>query len=63
MEKTIWYGMKGNDVRFADNQQALVSNGVNNPKSFTVNGEVTGLNLIGNANEQPGAQSPSSPTA
>lgn len=52
MNKTIWYGAKDNDVRFADNQAALTSQGIDNAQSFTVNGDVTGLNLIGHTSEQ-----------
>lgn len=47
MQKQIWYGAKDNAVRFADNQTALTNQGIDNPQSFTVNGDVSGLNLIG----------------
>lgn len=49
--KTIWYGAKDNAVRFAENQQALAQQGIDNPQQFTVNGEVTGLNLIGSSDQ------------
>lgn len=52
--KTIWYGSKDNSVRFAENQQTLAQHGIDNPQSFTVNGEVTGLNLLGQSDQQIG---------
>lgn len=52
MNKTIWYGAKDNDVRFADNQAVLTEQGITNCQSFTVSGEVDGLNLI-TATRQP----------
>lgn len=61
MNKTIWYGAKGNDVRFADNQAALTSEGITNAQSFNVTGEVTGLNLIGTNEQQVGGQSQAQP--
>lgn len=55
--KTIWYGAKDNDVRFADNQAALTDQGIDNARSFTVNGEVTDLPLVGHADQQQTSQS------
>jgi hypothetical protein len=52
MQKQIWYGVKDNNVLHANNQQALTSAGVSNPQSFTVNGEVTGLDFIGTTEQQ-----------
>lgn len=52
MEKTIWYGVKDNEARFADNQQTLTEQGINNCSSFTVDGEVSGLNLSTNETAQ-----------
>lgn len=46
MNKTIWYGAKDNDVRFADNKAVLTSQGIDNAQSFTVNGDVSGLELV-----------------
>lgn len=64
MQKTYWYGVASdNDVRFAENQQALTQAGIDNPQSFTVNGEVTGLHLINTNEQSAGAQSPSSQTS
>lgn len=62
MNKTIWYGVKNNDVRFADNQAALTEQGIDNAQSFSVNGDVTGLNLVGHSEQQTTQQSPQ-PTA
>jgi hypothetical protein len=50
MNKQIWYGTNGNNVAFAENKVALTEAGISNPQSFTVNGEVTGLDLIGGSN-------------
>lgn len=44
--KNIWYAVKDNDVRFANNQNSLTSQGFTNPQSFTVQGDVNGLSLI-----------------
>lgn len=63
MQKEIWYGAKDNTVRFADNQQSLVQAGINQPKSFTVNGEVTGLHLQNTNEQNVSGQSSSSQTA
>lgn len=47
MQKQIWYGADdANNVRFADNQSVLKSAGITNPQSFTVDGQVHGLNLV-----------------
>jgi hypothetical protein len=46
MNKTIWYGAKDNNVRFANHQNSLVSQGINNPQSFTTAGDVSGLTFI-----------------
>lgn len=50
MKKEIWYGTNGNNVAFSENRVALTDAGISNPQSFEVNGEVTGLNLIGGSN-------------
>jgi hypothetical protein len=63
MNKTIWYGAKNNAVRFSENEQALVQQGIDNPQQFTVNGEVTGLNLIGDTLTQNQNQSGAHATA
>jgi hypothetical protein len=55
MNKTYWYGANGGVVRFADNQAALTSEGIDNAQSFTVNGEITGLNLIGQTDQPVGS--------
>lgn len=54
MQKTIWYGAKDNNVRFSENKSDLSDAGINNPRSFTVSGEVTGLELT---NQQQTSQS------
>lgn len=45
MKQTIWYGAKDNNVRFAENKADLTSQGINEPRSFDVEGNVTGLEL------------------
>lgn len=50
--KTVWYGAKDNQVQFADNETTLAAQGINNPKSFTVNGEIDGLNIVGGAQQE-----------
>jgi hypothetical protein len=52
MNKTIWYGAKDNDVRFADSKLVLTDQGIDNAQSFTVEGEVSGLKLIGSEQQQ-----------
>lgn len=54
MNKEIWYGAKDSTVRFAASKDDLATQGIQNPQSFTVDGEVTGLNLITPVNEQAG---------
>jgi hypothetical protein len=46
MNKTVWYGAHDNDVRFATSKASLTEAGINNPQSFTVNGDIQGLNLV-----------------
>lgn len=58
MNKTIWYGAKDNDVRFAEDKAALTSEGITNARSFTVNGEVDGLPLVGHEQQQQSSSSP-----
>lgn len=54
--KTIWYGAKDNDVRFADNQSVLTEQGITNCRSFNVDGEVTGLDLIATQHQSQSSQ-------
>jgi hypothetical protein len=63
MQKTIWYGAKDDNVRFANSENELTSQGINNPQSFTVNGEVNGLNLDTENQQHVGASSGSTTQA
>lgn len=56
MKQTIWYGAKDNDVRFAENKSDLTSQGINDPRSFQVDGNVTGLELSHQQTAQSGSQ-------
>lgn len=58
MNKQIWYGAKDNEVRFAEDKSILTTAGINDAQSFTVNGDVTGLNLL-TAEQVPHGQSSS----
>lgn len=45
--KTFWYGSNNDgNVQFAHNETSLKDKGINSPQSFSVTGEVSGLNLI-----------------
>lgn len=59
MQKTIWYGVKDNNVAFANNQNALVEAGATNPQSFTTSGNVSGLNLIDDSDNNAQSQTTS----
>lgn len=50
---TVWYGCKdGNNVRFAHNKDSLTNDGITDPQSFTVNGDVSGLSFIDGLGDQ-----------
>jgi hypothetical protein len=63
--KTIWFGSISNTnrVAFANNQESLTNHGVTDPQSFTVNGDVSGLTLIDDTEQQETAQSSGSNAA
>jgi hypothetical protein len=54
MQKTIWYGTHGQNTRFFGNEPKGL-NDVQNVGSFTVNGEVSGLNIETAPEQQVGA--------
>jgi hypothetical protein len=60
--KTIWFGSNNNQVAFANSQESLTNHGVTDPQSFTVNGDVSGLTLIDDT-EQETASTQSSASA
>jgi hypothetical protein len=49
----LWYGIKDDEVQFAENETVLVEQGISNPKSFQIgnNGQVTGLDLQTGSNQ------------
>jgi hypothetical protein len=55
MNKEVWYGIKNNSVAFANSQNTLVEAGATNPQSFTVQGDISGLNLIDDNNATTGS--------
>jgi hypothetical protein len=52
MQSKIWYGAKNNETVFARNENSLSNHGIDNPRSFTVNGDVQGLKLIDDQSQQ-----------
>lgn len=61
MKTKLWYGIKNNDVRFAETETALIEQGINSPQSFEVgsNGVITGLNFeTGTGQHQSQGQQP-----
>jgi hypothetical protein len=43
----VWYGVQNNEVRFSTNKADLNNAGIDNPRSFTVNGTISDLPLTG----------------
>lgn len=60
MNKTIWYGVKDNNVQFADSKSALTEQGITETRSFAVNGDVTGLDLAGHQQQSQAQPQPAS---
>jgi hypothetical protein len=55
MKQTIWYANTPNGVQFATSKDDLTNSNVTptgNIGSFEVNGEVTGLNYVGQSQSQ-----------
>lgn len=61
-ERTIWYGASNNEPVFSENKTDLNNRGIDNPQSFTVSGDIKGLNLVSSSHQQT-AQSGSQQTA